>query len=305
MKTSTLLSLVFVIGVSSASAQKFTLLPQIGLQNPATKITYNNLPEIKPLQSQLNPSYGLRLDYKLKNGYGPYVGISSSRQTIAYSFTQPENGAYNYQATQGNMQVQLQAGFQATTKPIYFKKSAPVNKTITKPNTGTTYSKCGIYKNYNRGAMQSRETTVSKAQNKNLFVRIQPSVGVAYNPATPETINSKFHTSGNTATYLAGNSNTTLITGVGFEFANSVKRHLTVSLNYFKGLGNNTETITTDAGLKSINTQLQSAVSGWSATVGIPISIGKKPVVKKVETRKMEYKSNDNHPYKSKCRRSI
>jgi hypothetical protein len=76
--------------------------------------------------------------------------------------------------------------------------------------------------------------------------------------------------------YNAGNNKTTFLTGMGFEFAKNEKRLFTLSVNYFKGLGNNATSFTSESAGKTTTTMLNSKLSGWGATLGIPISFTKK-----------------------------
>jgi hypothetical protein len=88
-------------------------------------------------------------------------------------------------------------------------------------------------------------------------------------------------------TYNAGNMKTALLTGVGFEFAKNKARLFTLSVNYFKGLSNNETAFTTESASKTTTTMLNSKVSGWNASIGIPIAFPKKSL----STHKTEHKS--------------
>lgn len=305
MKNFTLTSFAFVVLGITANAQKFTILPQVGIENPLTRMSYNNLPSFTPLQSQLSPLLGVRIDYKLKKGYGPYVGISTSRSAVAYSFSNPETGTNAYTASIGNMQLQLQGGLQLTTKPIYFKKPAaaapaPVQK------AQSSYRSCGSqsYRSIGHCSSRSKQQDYKAPVNKNLFVRVMPSAGLALNPFTPSAITSKFEGGNKTYTYNAGNFKTAIVTGMGLEFGSGSKRLFTLNVNYSKALGNSSETLLTEVGPKTVTTYLSSKVSGWNASVGIPISLGKKPVIKQVE-RQTEKKACQFRQYRPSCRRVI
>ena len=77
MRPVTLL-LLFVVSGFAANAQ-FTLTPQMGVENPLTKMTYNGGSSFTPLQCQLAPRLALRADYRTKQGHGAFLGIASSR----------------------------------------------------------------------------------------------------------------------------------------------------------------------------------------------------------------------------------
>jgi len=83
--------------------------------------------------------------------------------------------------------------------------------------------------------------------------------------------------------YNAGNWKTSFMAGTSFEFGRNKTRLFTVSVNYFKGLGNlGTESLTTDNGTKSVTTTFKSASAGWNLGIGIPFTLGsKKPAAKK------------------------
>lgn len=304
MKTFTLCTVALVVTGFTAGAQKFTLIPQVGIQNPLTRVSLNNLPAFTPLQSQAAAMPGIRVDYQLKKGFGPFAGISTSPSAVAFSFNNPESAARNFTATQGNTMWQLQGGLQARSKPMYFKKTASIAQPAVVQEPKPSYSRCGRYQATSRCGTQNRQQAAAPAPRKGMFVSIVPSAGIAFNPFTPQNLNSKLQTAGSTATYQAGNINTAIITGVGFEFGNDTKRLFTLNINHFKGLGNNAETLVTESGLKMITTNLSSSVSGWSASFGIPIAMGKKPAIKQPEKKTYHYS-----PYrsgaKSSCRRVI
>ena len=99
--------------------------------------------------------------------------------------------------------------------------------------------------------------------------------------------------------YNAGNNKTTFLTGMGFEFAKNEKRLFTLSVNYFKGLGDNATSFTSESAGKTTTTMLDSKLSGWGATLGIPISFTKKTSAKHKVEQKPRY---DCQKYKMECR---
>src|SRR5215218_2653617 len=112
----TALLIVIAVGGSAANAQ-FTLRPQVGLEFPSTKISYNDLGYIKP-ESQSSGQLGLRADYQFKGGFGPFAGVTTHIPGVGYHFADPQTGMSEYSTSQGNLQVQLQGGLQYSTKPI-------------------------------------------------------------------------------------------------------------------------------------------------------------------------------------------
>jgi hypothetical protein len=131
-------------GITLTANSQFTLLPQAGFENSNTKISYNNLSYFSPL-TQFQPKFGLRADYKFKNGFGPFAGISTSRSLVSYAFNDPEKGMTEYNASMGKMQAQLQAGLQYTSKPIFFKKQTSANKTSSAKTVETATSNHSYY----------------------------------------------------------------------------------------------------------------------------------------------------------------
>src|SRR5215831_10685348 len=116
-------ALLLVIAVYSYAANaQFSLRPQAGFEFPVTKISYNNAPYIKP-ECQSLPQAGVRADYQFKGGFGPYMGVFTHSPLVNYKFNDPETGMSAYDASVGNLQVQLQAGVQYSTKPLSLSKS--------------------------------------------------------------------------------------------------------------------------------------------------------------------------------------
>lgn len=303
MRNAALTLLCFVALGYAANAQRFSLLPQAGFENSTTKISYNDLRSFSPLGTKFAPQASLRLNYSSKEGHGFFLGVASNRSLLSFRFTDPEKGMNNFIATTGNMQFQLEGGYQFNSKPIPLNGSKqPAIKKQT-ANTSTKKS-CGSYaprsscsKNYNSSGCRSGNTNKTKqpAQRKtnNSWVRIQPSIGMGFIPSVKTDVTTTTQGAQTTYQYNAGNWNTALMAGAGFEFGKGRTRQFTISLNYFRGIGNlDKQTISSVAGTKSITTTLQSSVSGWNMKIGIPFTLGpKKPaIIKKVE-KKTEQKS--------------
>lgn len=105
-------------------------------------------------------------------------------------------------------------------------------------------------------------------------MKIQPSLGMAYIPGTGSDLVATNNNGSAGYQYRAGNWNTALLAGTAFEFGKNNTRQFTVSVNYFKGLGNlGTETLTTQNSGKTVITNFESAASGWNLRVGIPFSL--------------------------------
>ena len=196
--------------------------------------------------------------------------------------------------------VQLQAGLQYSTKPISLGKKSASSKTSTQTTSKTTpetktyyYSSCG--KKYS----QTKSCTSEKAS---WTVRVQPSAGIGYVPSGKPDMSTDYFATSPGYTYNAGNISTEFIGGMGFEFARNKKKFMTLSVNYFKGLGSNETSFATNYGGKEEITTLRSEVSGWNASLGVPITFTKKPAAKKSATKTQKNKTSKcSSYYKSRC----
>ena len=178
--------------------------------------------------------------------------------------------------------VQLQAGLQYSTKPISLGKKSASSKTSTQTSSKTTtptssktetfyYSGCG--KKYS-------QTKTSTSEKDSWTVRIQPSAGIGYVPSGKPDMSTDYFATSPGYTYNAGNISTEFIGGMGFEFARNKKKFMTLSVNYFKGLGSNETSFATYPGGKEEITMLRSEVSGWNASLGVPITFTKNQLQK-------------------------
>lgn len=200
MRTATLAFFVFVASGYAAKSQQLTLLPQVGFENARTTITYNNLPSFAPLGGEFSPQVSLRLDYKFKQGFGPYFAVSTGRSAVSFSFTDPENGMNLYSASAASMQLRFEGGYQFSTNPIYFNrakqssgKQAAQKSTEKKDCSGYT-SRSNCTKNYSSSSRcGSNKNKVNRATSKNKggWMRIQPSIGVGFIPSVKPDITSK------------------------------------------------------------------------------------------------------------------
>jgi hypothetical protein len=302
------LALSFVAFSCAANAQ-LTLLPQVGFENSKTIIRHNNFTDFSPLGVKFTPQASLRLSYTFKQGHGFFLGAATSRSVVLLNVADPELAMSSYTARTGNMQWRFESGYQFSTKPITLGKGksnskqtaaskAPASTTNT---TTTTYtSRCG--KTYTVvtsrcGSSRSRSVAVAPAKQNDVktWVRIQPSIGVGFIPSVKSDVVTKTDAGQPSFEYKAGNWNTALLTGMGFEFGKNSTRLFTVSVNYFNGMGNlGKRAITTTQASKTTTNILQSDASGWNVRVGIPFTLGKKPAPKKAviiqRVQKVEYK---------------
>jgi hypothetical protein len=313
------IALVGVLFIASAvNAQKLSLTPQVGFENSKTSVNYNDLGSFAPLGGEFNPQVSLRVDYKFKKGFGPYFGASTSRSVVLYSFSDIENGMNLYDATQANMQVRMEAGYQYTTKPILFNKTKSSSKSSTSKPKSSNKSSCGSYsyrsssscsKSYysQSSRCQSKNSTAKKAENKNKggWVRLQPSVGVGFIPSPKTDVVTKVEGGQTTYEYRAGAWNTAFTTGLGFEFGRDKKRLVNVSVNYFTGIGSmGKETITAVSGTKTSVATLESKASGWNMRIGIPFTLVEKGAAKnttQTKTKKTSCSERIKTEYKYRC----
>ena len=290
------LVLAFAAFAMAANSQ-LTIIPQIGLENPNTKISYNNLSYFSPV-NQLLPQIGFRANYKLKNGLGPFIGLSTSRSAVNYSFTDPENGMTTYDASLGKTQLQLQGGMQYSTRPIYFKQKGPGKSSTTAAETSGSchsyYSSCS--RSSSNCCQKKSSDQKSKSQQESWSVRVQPTAGIGFVPSSRPDLESANVGGQPVYTYNAGSLKTALLTGVGFEFAKNKSRLFTLSVNYFKGLSNNETSFTTQSATKTTTTMLNSKVSGWNASIGIPLSFSK--VSSSKQRTSKEHKTYDCQQYR-------
>ena len=184
------------------------------------------------------------------------------------------------------MQVRLEGGYQYSSKPIFFKGSGQSSKSSTTKTSGEK-SSCHAYRSccmrssasYHCSGSKSKtsNTKPSPSKNKGGWMKIQPSIGVAFIPWVQDNVVSKTGNGQTAYEYAAGNWTNAVIAGTGFEFGRNKTRLFTVSINYFKGIGNlNTQTIESVSGSKVVTTTLKSAASGWNMRVGIPFTLGAK-----------------------------
>jgi hypothetical protein len=281
------LSGLFIVSALAMNAQKLSLTPQVGFENSRTSVNYNNLGSFAPLGGEFDPQVSLRLDYKFKQGFGPYIGASTSRSAVLYGFNDIENGMNSYFATKANMQLRMEAGYQYTSKPIFFNKTKQSSTSSSKTNSSGK-SSCGGYSyrsscsgSYSSRSAhcQSKNIAMRKSENKNKggWVRLQPSVGIGYIAAPQPDVFIKTVGGLTAYEYRAGNWNTAFLTGLGFEFGRNKQRLLNVSINYFAGIGNlEKQTISSQSDIKTSYATLESKASGWNMRIGIPFTLAEK-----------------------------
>jgi len=307
MRTATLITIVFVAMSYATTAQKLTLLPQTGIENSRTTVQYNRFGSFLPTGEVLSPYIGVRMDYKFKQGHGAFVGIATSHSVVSFNFSDLQTGMNIYSASSGDMKLRFEGGYQFSTRHIYFNRSGSAsNSAKFQRQTNVIKKGCGgSLVKYNCRKSADKVMSYAETKNKGWYMSIQPSLGVALAPFGKPTISTSTEASKINYGYKAGNWNTALITGVGFEFGKNGDRMFTISINYLKGIGNlNTRTFTSTTDNKTISATLKSATSSWNITAGIPITLTKNKTSLK---QKAAEKSNELHwkcgQYKLRCQK--
>lgn len=290
MKPAILFTFGFVALAFIANAQRLTLMPQFGIQNSRTAVQYNNAPSFLPLGGELSPYIGARVDYKTKKGHGAFLAVGTNRSIVSYDFANLETGMKTYQAATGNFKMNLQGGYQYSTKPMYFKKQAATTKSVKQVSeyrreySEVKRSSCGGYRSHCSRSNNSTasQTSVASKEDKGWYMSVQPSIGAAFIPSVGESVSMKTAGSQPMYSYKAGNYNLGIVSGVGFEFGKNVNRRLTISLNYLKGISNlDNEQFVSSAEIKPVVTNLKSTSSTWTLSAGIPLTLNKKKTVVK------------------------
>lgn len=269
----TFTSLALLATALAANAQ-FSLTPKAGLEPTRTSINYNDLRCLSPLGSKINPHIGLRLDYKFKKSHGPYIGVSTNRSITAMEFSDPETGLTNFTASAGAQQVRFEGGYAFSSKPIALGSKSGSSKASVKQSPAKTEAKQGCHRSAAKNSCGSKSKSPEKlmAKNKGWTMRVQPSAGIAYNPAGRANLVKE---NGTNYIYNAGNWKAAATGGMDLEFGRGRDRVFTVGFQYLKGLGNSNASITTQTGTKATTTYLSSRSSSYNITLGVPFTLSK------------------------------
>lgn len=302
-----ILSCLFILAGYSLQAQ-LSLVPQLGFENTHTNVEMNESSSFSPSGSMLSPQAALRMNYLFKRAHGPYISVATSRSILNLKFTNPETAMNDYIASRAGTQLRLEGGYQLSTKPIYFKKNA--RNIAPAKNTGShssLKSHCNKLLAKSSCHGKSLEAPV-KSSKKGAWVRLQPSIGVAYLPTgVPKQITSTSQGNQKSYQYNAGNFNAALVSGVGFDFGKGRTSKFNVSLNYVKSLSDNEQSVTTVQGNKTTVTNFASQSSMWSVRMGFPINLNKqKTAVKKLPQIQKSYEQEKKcgqrlYEYRYRC----
>lgn len=303
------LPLAGLLLLSSAASAQLTLTPQIGIDNSRTSLQYNNGASFAPLGRQTDPRASLRLDYRLKGGHGPFVGVASSPAPVDFSFADPATGARDFRAGTADRQWRLEGGWQYSSKPLTFRNRKAEAAAAQRARTRALEqkgekSRCGSYRYKSDDTEARMKKAMQQVRSKAWNMRVQPFAGAAYVPGTEEDIS----TQNGSATYKAGNWNTALLAGTGFEFGRGSQRLFTISVQYLKGLGDlDQKTLVTESDAKTTLTRLQSDVSAWSVGLGLPFTLAKKkaPQPARSQSTKEKSKCGEYKEYRYRCTRKV
>src|SRR5688500_12776233 len=119
-----------VVSGYAANAQ-FSILPQLALENSKTAVSFTKESFASTIGGRLSQQPARRLEYALKKGHGPFLGLATNQSLVKYNFSNPETGASAFTASRGSTQLRLEGGYQLSTKPIFFKSSTPSRTTST------------------------------------------------------------------------------------------------------------------------------------------------------------------------------
>lgn len=237
---------------ASARAQ-LTLLPQIGIEMGHTCIQYNGLQRFSPA-AVASLKAGIRLDYRLRGGHGPYLALGTTPAPVTVSFDHPSNALAEMRAHKNPLQWKVEGGYQYTSRPIQLGSG---------DGSGPKRSSCSPV--FGCGAER-------RGAGHPVLMRLQPSLGLAYRLNQ----NPDITFDGSSYSYNSGNWKTALVAGLAFEFAKDNKRMATVSVSYMRGLGNlGNKTIEAVEAAKPTVTIFRSYTSSWGLSVGLPIGFSR------------------------------
>ncbi len=283
--------------ITYASNAQLSIVPQVGVETFRTTIKSGDFSSFSPLGQQFTPSLAVRMAYTSRSGQGAFFGVATSSPAVDFKFTNPQNAQTSYTASASGLQLRLEAGYQFTSKPITIGKPVYKNnyagkngqKNSAAKQNGCSRSMCSRMKN---SQSDYKKAAAGKMKQDNrLYMRIKPSLGLAIVP-TGSRMETETKGGQTVYSYRAG-LNTALIAGTAFEFGSRNQAKLLVSINYLKGLGNNTQTVTNNEGSKTTSTAFSSKTSGFNINVGIPFSFSKKTKI--IQNRQSSTPSRYGH----------
>lgn len=278
MKPLLLLGCVLLAG--TAVRAQFSLLPYAGFEQSRNTLRFGNALAASDINGNLKA--GVKMDYHLKGGHSPFFNLTTSPSPVRFAFDNTGSLLNSFQ--QNGLQLRLEGGYQYSSKPIQLKKGTPsvnASRYQTNANTYGQHKSCGGCSGSRCGRTSSN--TVSKQSVNNVLnMRLQPSLALAYIPASTQTVKQ----SANGFDYTAGTWKTALVPAMGFEFAKGNQRLFTLTAFYTRPLSQKEASVTTSAEGKTYAMNLQPQSTTWGLTLGVPVSFAKAKTVKPFTERK-------------------
>ena len=286
MKPTLLLGCTLLAG--TALHAQFQFLPYAGFEQARSTVS-TGLRSVQDINGFIKA--GLRTGYQLKGGHSPFLNLTTNPAPVHFSFD--NTGALLNQFRSSNLQLRLEAGYQFSSKPIQLGKNRSPQRTPAALAAPATAQKRSCGSAMYRSSCGSRQAKAAAAPtNTNLNMRLQPSVAVAYIPASNQQVTTK-----GTGFDYTPSWNTAVVPAIGFEFAKGAQRLFTLGVFYTAPLGQKAEAVNTALEGKSMTTRLQPQLATWGVTMGVPFSFAKTKTTPKAPVVK------SSHYKKSGCSR--
>ncbi|WP_121353073.1 hypothetical protein [Flavisolibacter nicotianae] len=285
-----------LLGGTAMRAQ-FSLLPYAGFEQSRNRVTNTNGLSASDISRNLRA--GLKMDYRLKGGHGPFISLGTSPAPVSFRFNNLGSVASSYEAAKGALQFRMEGGYQYSSRPISLGKkrtAASPSASLVPDQSAAPQKTCGSLL-YKSRCGERKALTKASPVNKTLNMRLQPLLALAYIPSATESV--KQTASG--FEYTAA-PKTALVPAMGFEFAKGSQRLLTLGLFYSRALGQKEQTVNSLSGGKAYTTTLSPRTSTWGLTLGIPIGLTKTKAVKQMtETRQRTEKRSCTQSHYRRC----
>ncbi len=245
---------------------QFRLLPHAGFEQGRTAVGTTTGYSVQDVNGFLKA--GFRAGYELKGGHSPFINVTTNPAPVRFLFNNA--GALMERQRSGNLQLRLEAGYLFNSKPVQLGKRSKASTSLASPAAPATVQKSRCGSAAYTSSCGSKRPALANASSKNLNMRIQPSVAMAYLPASTQNIEQKTSGFSYTPSWKAA-----VVPAVGFEFAKGAQRLFTLGVFYTRPLGQKEEVINTMHQSKSISTLLQPQLRTWGITVGVPVNFTK------------------------------
>ncbi len=132
-------------------------------------------------------------------------------------------------------------------------------------------------------------------------MQLQPSLALAYLSGNNPTL--VRHS--DAYRYFADAWNTALVPAMGVSFGKGQQQLFTLTVFYTRPLDMASEEVTSVSGGKPVVTAMNPKASAWGMTLGVPISLGKKPAAKSIMQPNLQQKAAPQQFYYRKCTRTV